>query len=226
MASDVTEMVNLALQFIGEPQIMDIDEPENRAGREVSLAWPNVRDEILGRWDWNFARDRRSIPKLASKPAFGYEFEYAEPTDSVKVWSIDESFTRFGDQTDIFTSTGGRLSTGSREGAYGSGTRFVVEDGKIRTDKDILTDLTVVDIPGLPVTFTKRVESVAKYPSWMVPVFYHRLAMVVAMAITGDRTIFSDAAALYDRFYREARAINAREGVLERRASFFVAIRE
>jgi len=209
---------------------MDINEVGGRPGREVALAWPEVRDEVLVDWDWNFCRGRESIPKLAGQAPFGYEFQYSAPTDALKVWSVDENFTRFGDDTDIFASSAGRLSANNigigGSDQYGSGTSFVVEDGKISTNKDIITDLTVVNVPGLPVTFTRRVTQASKYPAFIVPVFYYRLAMQVAMAITGDRQIFSDMAALYNTALKTARSRNATEGLLKRPISTFVAVRE
>jgi hypothetical protein len=214
MASSLTELGNLALQAIGEPRVMDINEPQNRAGRELALSWPAVRDEVIESWDWNFSRDQILLPKLAGAPPFKYKYWYQAPADSIKVWSIAIDYKRYGENLNQL------------EDPYNFGPEFDLQGGKILTNEDITTDLNLVSSPGLPVTYSKVIENVTLYPAYMVPVFYYRWAMAIAEAVTGDQSILGNVSALYEKYFKKARASNAREGVSKRPTSTFLQVRE
>lgn len=214
MVATLTELGNMALQAVGEPRVMDINEPNNRAGRELSLSWVSVQGEVLSDWDWNFCRERTLLSKLSGKPPFKYKYWYQSPSDCVKVWSIDETYVRHGVNIDQMTNP------------YFSGTEFVVEGGKILTDKDVVTDLNIVSSVGLPVTYSKLVDNITLIPYWLVPVFYYRWAMAICEALTGDQSILGNVTTLYDKYLKKARANNAREGVSSRPQSYFLEVRE
>jgi len=218
MAEDKTEIANLAGQILGADQIMDLDEAENRTARELLLAYGPNLDELLASHDWNFARDRASVPKLSTVPAFKYKFEYGWPKDAVEILSIDEGFSREGGEN----NTAGRLGGGD---VYGSGTQFEVEGLKILTSKDIITDLKVVNVPGLPVTFTKRITQVAVYPAWFVTALYTRLAVQTAEAITGSNTLSAKAQGLFNKAFKFARWKNAQQGKQQRPLGTFLSVK-
>lgn len=222
MAEDKTEIANLAGQILGADQIMDLDKPQDRTARELALAYGPNLDELLASHDWNFARDRASIPKLSSVPAFKYRFEYGFPKDAVEILSVDEGFSREGGEND----TAGRLNGNFGGGdVYGSGTQFEVEGQKILTNKDIITNLNVVNVPGLPVTYTKRITQVSTYPAWFVTALYTRLAAQTAEAITASNTLSAKAQGLFDKAFKFARWKNAQQGKQQRPLGTFLSVK-
>ena len=89
MASAV-EICNTALQHLGLARINSLDEPV-RAARELLVTYPIVRDELLERHSWQFAR--RTVDLAAEEPG-----RYPLPADLIKVdanslairgWSVE-----------------------------------------------------------------------------------------------------------------------------------------
>lgn len=76
MASS-TDICNLALSFLGEPPIANIDNPQTKTGELCKLHYPILRDAVLQEVEWSFAvRRYSSSTPVATSPNWGYQYAY------------------------------------------------------------------------------------------------------------------------------------------------------
>jgi hypothetical protein len=78
--ASLVDAVNVALVSIGDSPITALDEDSDRARVALTFAQA-LLDELLREHDWNFARVRTQLVELTPAPAFGYDHQYALPTD-------------------------------------------------------------------------------------------------------------------------------------------------
>lgn len=83
MASKIT-ICNRALSKLGADRITSLDD-DNKAARAMKSAFDFVRDAELRAHVWNFSVKRAELAALASVPVWGYSYEYALPTDFLKL---------------------------------------------------------------------------------------------------------------------------------------------
>lgn len=84
MAGSVTEIVNRALDLIGQDPIGSIDDDTRTAGL-CARTYPPLRDAVLRLHPWNFALVRASLPALTSAPAWGFRYAYQLPAACVRL---------------------------------------------------------------------------------------------------------------------------------------------
>lgn len=87
MATDV-DIGNMALGHLGtRATIADLTENSTEA-REISRWYVTVRDTMIRKLDWNFARVYIALAELGTPPSrWGYSYAY--PSDCLKFWRID-----------------------------------------------------------------------------------------------------------------------------------------
>ena len=83
MASEVS-ICNSALLELGEDFITALTE-DSKAARLCNLVYSEMRDELLRKYPWNFATERKEIGRLTSTPPFGFAYEYQLPSDCLRV---------------------------------------------------------------------------------------------------------------------------------------------
>lgn len=71
---------NKALGLIGDKIITALDE-DSKAGRLCTLLYGQCRDAVQRAHPWNCCISRATLPALSSTPDWGYDYEYALPTD-------------------------------------------------------------------------------------------------------------------------------------------------
>lgn len=87
MATDA-DIGNMALSRLGTgATIADLTENSTEA-RQLNIWYASVRDDLLGRIDWNFNRVRRSLSQSGTPPT-QWAYSYAYPTDCLKIWRLD-----------------------------------------------------------------------------------------------------------------------------------------
>jgi hypothetical protein len=74
------DAVNVALVSIGDSPITALDEDSDRARAALTFA-QILLDELLREHDWNFASIRTTLTRVTPAPAFGYDSQFALPTD-------------------------------------------------------------------------------------------------------------------------------------------------
>ena len=75
---NLVEIVNGSLLLIGANLITNIEE---RNGRIMNAFYPSTRDEIVAAAEWNFAKGRASLSRLAAAPVFEFDYQYELPSD-------------------------------------------------------------------------------------------------------------------------------------------------
>lgn len=86
------QLHNLALGMIGEEDVEDTT--ESRALKQNQLCvrfYPSARDLTLRSHPWNEAKKRVILAQTTDSPVFGYDRRYTEPTDSLRILSVNNS---------------------------------------------------------------------------------------------------------------------------------------
>lgn len=115
MANSVVEIANNVLSRLGDKTILSLSDDNDRA-RWFNRLYPSVRDSVLRKHDWNFARQRAELAQDVDSPVWGYKYKYPLPPDCLKVrkvndeagnddWSIESGylFTDFLEVKIIYT---------------------------------------------------------------------------------------------------------------------------
>ena len=79
MATEVSICSN-ALRRLGDDPITSLTDDTERA-RLCNAFYADARDACLRSHPWNFAITRASLTQLSSTPAYGFDYQYALPTD-------------------------------------------------------------------------------------------------------------------------------------------------
>jgi hypothetical protein len=79
MATEVSICSN-ALRRLGDDPITSLTEDSERA-RLCNAFYAPARDSVLRSHPWNFAITRASLTQLSTTPAYGFDYQYALPTD-------------------------------------------------------------------------------------------------------------------------------------------------
>lgn len=91
MALSETDIANWALDLLGETPITDLSAPVERA-EALLRAWPGVRDRLLRRHVFHFAKRRKSLAASAAAPAFGFAYAYAIDADVTRVLQVGDFY--------------------------------------------------------------------------------------------------------------------------------------
>lgn len=116
-----TTIANLALARLGNTTISDITE-DSETARACQVLYNQTRREVLRSHRWNFATKRAALSELDEEPAFGWEHQFAIPSDCLRILEVGES------------EHGDTLSE-----------RFVIEGTSILTDQDSVNLVYVYD---------------------------------------------------------------------------------
>jgi len=85
--SSVVDICNSALYKIGASRISTLTE-QNKAARICNDIFAKIRDEVLRAHPWNFATKRIQLAREVDTPTFGYSYQYALPTDCLRVLGV------------------------------------------------------------------------------------------------------------------------------------------
>jgi hypothetical protein len=95
-----TQLCNLALAEVGDSySITDIAETSNQAA-VCRLFFEPTRDALLRAHQWNFARTLADLTALSDDPIFGWDYQYALPSDFIRLiefngldaWQTEDDF--------------------------------------------------------------------------------------------------------------------------------------
>jgi len=95
VAYDETGIVNLALLKIGTELITDLSDTNNPNAIKANALWEYLRDEVLEAFEWSFAKVRVQLAQSVSTPAFGWDYQYALPTDCLKIREMSPADTPY-----------------------------------------------------------------------------------------------------------------------------------
>ena len=80
----VVGICNRALSYLKAQPITSLTDGTESA-RIVSRVYDYLRDELLRAHPWNFATKRAALARLSTTPAWGYDYQFALPTDCLRV---------------------------------------------------------------------------------------------------------------------------------------------
>lgn len=184
MASKVS-IVNGGLRLLGSNRITSFAE-DSEGAILANEFYDDIRDRVLRAHPWNFAVKRTSLPALAATPAWEFTYAYNVPADSLRMLEIEgQDFWHSKQSGDTITGLGWRL-----------------ESGQILTDKE----------PPLNIRYIRQETDPNQYDANFISALEARIALEFAEKLTGTSAKVADMASLYDKFLRDARAVNGQEG--------------
>jgi len=89
MSLDKTDIGNLALQHVGQPPVMRIDDKDNDTARVLDLVFEPALREMGRDHEWNCLKTRKSLPQVSPAPAFGFAYKYRQPSDCIRVLRVN-----------------------------------------------------------------------------------------------------------------------------------------
>lgn len=194
----VVDICNEAMDLLGAATITALTENSKEA-RLCNRRFETVRDAVLRSHPWNTAIRRASLARDTDAPAFGFTYQYTLPTDPycLRVLSFWNS------------------NVDSEVAAYDSQVMFKIEGRKVLSNEGTCK-----------ITYLARVTDTEEYDSLLSSTIAHKLAAETAYAITGSTSVSQAMQQLYEVRLREARSIDAMEGVPDKLiADDFVNIR-
>jgi hypothetical protein len=90
-----TDIVNVALRALGGSRITSLTDGSNNANAANDV-YELVRDQVLRSHNWNFATMRVQLAEVADEPAFGYDHQYALPSDWIRTISVHDNDAGLG----------------------------------------------------------------------------------------------------------------------------------
>lgn len=90
MAS-VIQVANRALTKLGSARITSLSD-DVKAARSISSCFDDLRDDELRTSRWQFAMKRTTLAALSDAPTFGYQYQYALPSDFLRLDMINDEF--------------------------------------------------------------------------------------------------------------------------------------
>ena len=194
----VVDICNEAMDLLGAATITALTENSKEA-RLCNRRFETVRDGVLRSHPWNIAITRATLAKDSDAPAFGFANQFTLPTDPycLRVLSFWNS------------------NVDSEVAAYDSQVMFKIEGRKVLSDEGTCK-----------ITYLARITDTETYDALLSSTIAHKLAAETAYAITGSTTVSQSMQQLYEVRLREARSIDAMEGVPDKLiADDFVNIR-
>ena len=194
----VVDICNEAMDLLGAATITALTENSKEA-RLCNRRFETVRDAVLRSHPWNTAIRRASLARDTDAPAFGFTYQYTLPTDPycLRVLSFWNS------------------NVDSEVAAYDSQVMFKIEGRKVLSNEGTCK-----------ITYLARVTDTEEYDSLLSSTIAHKLAAETAYAITGSTSVSQAMQQLYEVRLREARSIDAMEGVPDKLiADDFINIR-
>ncbi|MDL2272232.1 hypothetical protein LJC23_04280 [Desulfovibrio sp. OttesenSCG-928-I05] len=99
MNASQVDIVNMALDYLGQASITSMDERSPNAARARRM-WGGARDSVLRSHIWKCAQKRVRLARLASRPLFGFSFQFQLPPDFLRLVGLspDVRFSLEGDR--------------------------------------------------------------------------------------------------------------------------------
>lgn len=176
MASKIT-ICNRALSKLGADRITSLDD-DNKAARAMKSAFDFVRDAEFRAHVWNFTVKRAELAASATAPTWGYSYQYAMPSDFLRLLEIRDLYSNSNTQdyrtnpTPLWQMEGGNLVTDAEAPVF--------------------------------IRYVARVTDTETYDALFSEALACRLAAETAEEITESSTKVGNAWKLYERAVKEA----------------------
>ena len=181
------DVANIALGYLGEPPIANINPGASSRERLVSRFYDPTRMEMLMEIPWNFAKKIGYCSKLVATPAFGWTSQYQMPNDLVRFLCLA-------------TAEGLDDGYGSSERAP---SRYHDIQGRVI--------MTGGDANTIPISYTYDVQDVTLWTAQFTDVVALKLAMKLAYPITKSGKVVEQLNALLEKALPNAMSIDGQE---------------
>jgi len=175
------DIANMALAHIGSRSNIASLTEDSKEARKINLFYNTALAATLEAHDWAFARKTEQLSESGTPPQT-WVYQYAYPNLCAAVRAILPV-----DRTKTPIP-------------------FQVAHSDIADSKVILTDE-----PAAKVRYTAFVTNTTMFSGAFVEAFSAKLASLVAMPLTGKRTLRDDAVSLFNMLIQTARAVNINE---------------
>jgi hypothetical protein len=91
MATNKTEIVNMAITKLGKSRITSIDSDTSEEAVVARLLFDEIRDQVTEEGPWAFAIKREELGLLANTPEYEFSHEHQLPTDCLRVLAVNET---------------------------------------------------------------------------------------------------------------------------------------
>ena len=186
MAS-VVDICNEAMDLLGADTITSLTE-SSKVARLCNRRFESARNSVIRAHPWNACIRRIEIAADSTPPAFGFSHQFTLPTDP----HCERVISFWNEEVDNELS------------AYDSPSMFKIEGRKILSNQGTCK-----------ITFLARITDTEEYDSLLRSTIAYRLAAETAYAITASTSVTSAIENLYRDRLKEARTIDAMEGVPE-----------
>ena len=176
MASEI-QVANRALTKLGSNRITSLSD-DVKAARSISSCFEDLRDDELRAHRWQFAMKRTTLAALAEAPAFGFAYQYALPSDFLRLDMINDEFP-----------------AAVMDNYIGAETQEYMIEGNV-----ILTD---IEAP-LKLRYIARITDPNQWDVNFREAFASRLAMEICEDLTQSDTKKANAASDYKRAITQA----------------------
>ncbi len=88
--TSVVAVCNRALAKIGDELIIMSLDDDTKTARYCKALFADTRDFVLRSYPWRFALKRYVLAPLKDKPLFGYDYQFAVPSDCLRVWKTQQ----------------------------------------------------------------------------------------------------------------------------------------
>lgn len=179
------EICNLALSHLDAGIISNIDSPTTEAERECAKWYDTTRRALLRKYNWNFARKRRSIAR-AGTPEFGMSDYYVLPSDWVRLvgFGVD------GDSESDYKFYQRRYT-------------YEIEGRNLLVDASGATSLNII--------YIWNHENVYEFDALFVELLALKLAMVMAYKFTTKKGVLEMVKVKLEAAEADATAIDGQE---------------
>lgn len=188
MVTSETEIAKMALIHLGVETISALSDSNKRA-KILNDIFNNTRDEVLSDAYWGFARQRVSIVKDVTAPAFGFSAKFQKPADLLNVFWLD-------DQDPDSSSTSNRYHPDSYQDH--DTIPYREEGGYLLANADTIYMI-----------YTKRLTDVTLFSAKFVTAFSLLLASRACYSLTQDKKLKDNLYAEYKMLVGEAGSLNA-----------------
>lgn len=173
---------NKAIRHCGESYTIQSLTEESQAARECRLVFSDARDELLEVQDWGFARRHKLLALSGDTPPTFWLYAYAMPADAQAIRRVYVEGQQL-DADDAFPWELGHGDEGER--------------------------LIYTNVEQAYARYTARVTDAQRFPQPFIELLALRVATLIAMPLTGSRSVLQDVTQLYERKLAQATASDA-----------------
>jgi len=179
----IVDICNLALSQIGATERIGSLTEGSKASKACALTYEHSRDAALSATDWPFCLRRATLALIEAAPSPEWAYRYALPKDCVTCRYIETTIRR----------------------------SMVPHDQQIpfqlESSEDGLFVTLMTDLPDAVLAYTTNLQGVGTWPPMFTRLVVKVLASDLAMAMTTDRNIRSDAEKIAYMALLSARAV-------------------